>query len=412
MNTKRVLGVIGAGFGDEGKGKTVSYLCEKNRGSRPLVIRYNGGAQAAHNVILDEGIHHTFSHFGSGTFYNIPTYFSNQFIVNPLLFMQEFKKLNELGGNSFCKSLTPVTYFSPNCRVSVPYDMLYNLALEYSRGKNNHGTCGVGINATIVRYRELKDNLNPLSLKISDLFLADKEEFFAYMDVIRDYYRKKLQELDGVDEYLDALEIENTNENFWNTVSQMKQHCKIYILQYLVDDHDVFICESAQGLMLSEKFGTFPYLTPSDPGATEVVKIANEVSKKYPCVLELNYLTRAYTTRHGAGPLPGEDTAENLGICTKDEINDNNGNQGVFRYAPLDVDQLVQVVETDSLSSLKGIQPQITLRPLNIVINCCDQISNSGETVKRIMDTFEGFGMTFLCGTGPRTNDMCVVFRK
>ena len=61
-----VVLLAGLGFGDEGKGTVTDYLVRTH--SAKMVVRYNGGAQAAHNVVLPDGRHHTFAQFGSGTF--------------------------------------------------------------------------------------------------------------------------------------------------------------------------------------------------------------------------------------------------------------------------------------------------------------------------------------------------------
>ena len=61
----KAYAVIGANYGDEGKGLITDYLCRQVE--NPLVIRFNGGAQAGHTVTTPEGIRHIFSHFGSGT---------------------------------------------------------------------------------------------------------------------------------------------------------------------------------------------------------------------------------------------------------------------------------------------------------------------------------------------------------
>jgi adenylosuccinate synthase len=63
--------VAGLGYGDEGKGAVVSFLTEQLRAK--LVVRFNGGAQAAHNVVAPDGRHHTFAQVGSGTFSGVPT---------------------------------------------------------------------------------------------------------------------------------------------------------------------------------------------------------------------------------------------------------------------------------------------------------------------------------------------------
>src|SRR5262249_276861 len=90
--------VAGLGFGDEGKGSIVDFLVRKT-GAR-MVVRYNGGAQAAHNVIANDGgreRHHTFAQFGSGTLAGADTLLSRFVHVNPLSLFSEARHLSTLG---------------------------------------------------------------------------------------------------------------------------------------------------------------------------------------------------------------------------------------------------------------------------------------------------------------------------
>src|SRR6185437_7482443 len=86
--------VAGLAFGDEGKGATVDALCRKF--PIDLIVRYNGGCQAAHNVIAPEGTHHTFSQFGSGMLANhhVRTHLSQYMMVEPLSMMNEASSLS------------------------------------------------------------------------------------------------------------------------------------------------------------------------------------------------------------------------------------------------------------------------------------------------------------------------------
>jgi adenylosuccinate synthase len=88
---------VGMGFGDEGKGATVDYLCR--RYNAKMVVRYSGGAQCAHNVVTPEGVRHAFAQFGSGTFAGVPTWLGEQVIIDPLTMVNEAKVLEESGIN-------------------------------------------------------------------------------------------------------------------------------------------------------------------------------------------------------------------------------------------------------------------------------------------------------------------------
>src|SRR5262245_62300875 len=100
MPQARVSLVAGLGYGDEGKGSIVDFLARQPRpGTRAgLVVRFNGGAQAAHNVVTEDGRHHTFAQFGSGTFTpGVRTHLSQHVLVDPLALVTEAEHLASLG---------------------------------------------------------------------------------------------------------------------------------------------------------------------------------------------------------------------------------------------------------------------------------------------------------------------------
>ena len=83
--------VIGAGYGDEGKGLMTDYFCRHS--DNPIVVCTNGGPQRGHTVVTPEKISHIFHHFGSGTLYGVPTFLDEFYMVNPMTFVKEFDEL-------------------------------------------------------------------------------------------------------------------------------------------------------------------------------------------------------------------------------------------------------------------------------------------------------------------------------
>ena len=132
--------VIGANFGDEGKGLTTDYL--SMGGNDPIVVRFNGGAQAGHTVQTIDNKAHVFHHVGSGSFLDIPTFLSKFFIVNPTAFVLELEELEAL-------SMKPRLYLDIRAPLTTPYDMIINWAIETKRGNSRHGSCGFGIDQTM-----------------------------------------------------------------------------------------------------------------------------------------------------------------------------------------------------------------------------------------------------------------------
>lgn len=92
--------VVGANFGDEGKGLMADYFCHQavSQGKKCLNVLTNGGAQRGHTVVTPTGKRHVFKHFGSGTFAGADTYLLKSFILNPMEFIRE---LNEFRANDY-----------------------------------------------------------------------------------------------------------------------------------------------------------------------------------------------------------------------------------------------------------------------------------------------------------------------
>ncbi len=86
--------VIGANFGDEGKGLVTDYFSAQENS---IVVRFNGGAQAGHTVVRPDGVSHVHGHFGSGTLNGSPTYLSRHFVSHPHWFYEELELLKKIG---------------------------------------------------------------------------------------------------------------------------------------------------------------------------------------------------------------------------------------------------------------------------------------------------------------------------
>jgi adenylosuccinate synthase len=134
--------VVGLGFGDESKGSTVDYLC--SLGDVSAVVLFNSGPQAAHNVVLSDGRHHTFSQYGSGAFRGVPTVLSRFKTVDPIGFMREREHLYSLGVG--WPAIKPVV--DGECLLTTPWHMGVNRNREAKRTKR-HGSCGLGHGETI-----------------------------------------------------------------------------------------------------------------------------------------------------------------------------------------------------------------------------------------------------------------------
>ena len=202
--SKKAIVVIGAGYGDEGKGLMTDYFC-RSAPSNPLVIRFNGGAQAGHTVVTEDGRRHVFSHFGSGEFAGARTYLSDDFIVNPIKFREEYNTL-------YSKHVRPITYISENCRITTPYDMILNQCIETCRS-NRHGSCGLGIFTTIQRH-------NDISVTINDLQKMDYNEVKSFLREVQHYSKLKAKQHDVAGSFDEYFNME-FHQKFYADISMM-----------------------------------------------------------------------------------------------------------------------------------------------------------------------------------------------
>jgi adenylosuccinate synthase len=302
--------VIGANYGDEGKGLMTDYLVARE--GAQVVIRFNGGAQAGHTVVTPDRYpkRHVFSHFGSGTFAGAATYLSEFFVVNPILFCAEHRMLKD-------KIKIPLSVLvDPNCMVTTPIEMLLNQAVEKARGNDAHGSCGVGFNETIER-----DMVFPL--RVSTLF-SDAFDVHMWLEGVMKYYVPARCATLGIEPF--TLEDRHVS-GFIHAMAKFREHAWVYPLEYLRGKKIVF--EGAQGLGLDQdNHDDFPHLTRSNTGIKNVYFLAKELGISE---LEAVYVTRSYLTRHGNGPLraPAIEPQE-------DDTNLPHPWQGAIRFAELD----------------------------------------------------------------------------
>ena len=126
--------VIGANYGDEGKGTVVAHYTKESENT--LNVLTNGGSQRGHSILTKDG-NITFQHFGSGTYHGADNYYSCYFIINPMQFVKEYETL----------IIKPKhIYRDSRCRWTTPYDSMANLIT-----KKSYNTCGMGIWNTIKR---------------------------------------------------------------------------------------------------------------------------------------------------------------------------------------------------------------------------------------------------------------------
>jgi adenylosuccinate synthase len=347
--------VIGANFGDEGKGLMTDYLARTKKAE--LVVRFNGGAQAGHTVVTPEGKRHVHSHFGAGTLAGIPTHLSRYFIVNPIIFRKEHEAL-------LAKGESPLMSMDPRCLMTTPWDMLWNQYKEEMKGAGRHGSCGMGIDATISRHaRHLTDTFFVPHTLIGAWGWYKK--IFSQELVVHPS-RFDRREQDIYDRYQLLFNNPDIYQRFQEDVDYMYGIMKRQTLPGF--SHAIF--EGAQGLLLDKHMGKFPWVTNSNTGLRNVLNIRREYNLE---VDEIVYVTRSYLTRHGAGPFK-EFPEVPAGLT--DDTNVPNEWQGTLRYGPLDVPELWRRIQLDLNANGLSFTTS-TNSPVALALTHQDQLYNT-----------------------------------
>ncbi|MFF3223486.1 adenylosuccinate synthetase [Nocardia suismassiliense] len=301
--------VVDLGFGDAGKGATVDWLCSPAAGlDVSAVVRFNGGAQAAHNVIAD-GRHHTFAQFGSGTFSGVPTLLSQHVLVEPIALAGEARTLAALG----VPDPLALLHIDGRALLTTPIHIAANRAREDARGFSRHGSCGRGIGETAwyalahdaptvsdcLRPMVLRNKLRALAAQYGPL-IAPSEHRYEPIDTLVDMYR----------EFAAAVRIVGGEQ-----LARFARRGRL-------------VFEGAQGVLLDEWRGFHPHTTWSTVEPRNARAMLSEIGATG-AVLGV---TRTYMTRHGAGPFPTEDHT----LDFLEPHNTTGRYQGDFRLGHLD----------------------------------------------------------------------------
>jgi len=275
--------VIGAQWGDEGKGKIIDYLSEKS----DYVIRFHGGNNAGHTVI---------NKFGKFALHLVPSgifhpktkvIIANGVVVDLEVLLTEIELLKKNG-----IKLQGRLFISPRCHLIMPYHKLLDALFEKAKGKGKTGTTGRGIGPTY------SDKVSYNGIRIADLM--DKKSFSEKLKIQLLVKNKILKALEA-----ETLNQKNIEETFFDFREKIKQYVKEpYPLIYsALQNKDNILLEGAQGAILDNDWGIYPFVTGStvltggiNAGAgIPVDKIDNVIG-----------IAKAYATRVGEGPFPTE----------------------------------------------------------------------------------------------------------
>lgn len=284
MSSGKNIVVIGTQWGDEGKGKIVDLLTDKVA----AVVRFQGGHNAGHTLVIN-GEKTVLHLIPSGILRNnVQCLIGNGVVLSPEALLHEIEGL-EARGVPARERLK----ISPACPLILGYHVALDLAREKARGKAAIGTTGRGIGPAY------EDKVARRGLRLDDLF--HRERFAAKLGEVLDYHNFVLQNYYKTD----PIDFQQVIEQSLDWAEQLEPMAADVtgILHEYRDRGDSVLYEGAQGALLDIDHGTYPFVTSSNTTAGGAATGSGMGPRSLDYVLGI---TKAYTTRVGAGPFPTE----------------------------------------------------------------------------------------------------------
>ena len=275
--------VIGAQWGDEGKGKIVDWLSER----ADVVVRFQGGHNAGHTLVVGDKTY-KLSLLPSGIVRQKMSVIGSGVVVDPQALLDEIKVVTDQGVN-----ISPETLIlADNASLILDIHRRIDKAREVIRGEKKIGTTGRGIGPAY------EDKVARRAIRVSDLndpddLLLKLKEQFSYHNIFLREADEEIASVEEAYEYLQNLapDILKFAQPVWRRLDEFRH----------MDKRILF--EGAQGVMLDVDHGTYPYVTSSNTTAGQAATGSGTGPTTIGYVLGI---TKAYTTRVGSGPFPSE----------------------------------------------------------------------------------------------------------
>ena len=275
--------LLGAQWGDEGKGKATDLLGDRV----DYVVRYQGGNNAGHTVVIGDQ-KYALHLLPSGVLSkNCVPVIGNGVVIDPAVLLQEIKGLNDRGID------TSRLVISTNAHLITPYHRTIDKVTERFLGKSKIGTTGRGIGPAYA------DKINRIGIRVQDLFdpsilrqklesaLRDKNQV-----LIKVFNRKNIEVEEVFHEYMEYAEL--LRPYITDTA---------LLLNQALDQGKTVLLEGSQGTLLDVDHGTYPFVTSSNPTAGGACSGSGIGPTKIDRVIGI---LKAYVTRVGSGPFPTE----------------------------------------------------------------------------------------------------------
>ncbi|MCD5401004.1 adenylosuccinate synthase [candidate division NPL-UPA2 bacterium] len=282
------LVVVGTQWGDEGKGKVIDLLS----GEADIIARYQGGDNAGHTVRVGEE-EFIFHLIPSGVLYpGKKCLIGNGVVIDLKALLEEIDYLKSRG-----VKIDDNLLIAENAHLTMPYHKILDKIIDERRGKGRLGTTGRGIGTTYI------DKAARVGIRVADLL--DEETFREKLEINLEeknyllekfYNHKKVNPESILEEYL----------SYGRQIKDCVGNVSLFLNQAL-DEGKKILFEGAQGALLDIDFGTYPYVTSSNPIAGAAATGLGIGPTKIDKVLGV---AKAYTTRVGEGPFPTQFSSE------------------------------------------------------------------------------------------------------
>ena len=275
------IAIIGAQWGDEGKGKLVDLLAEKVQ----VVVRFSGGNNAGHTVVnrLGEFRMHLIP---SGIFHpEVTCIIGNGVVLDPATFTGEIENLQKQGVN------TSNLFVSDRAHLIMPYHIMLDGLEEESRGKGAIGTTRKGVGPAFT------DKTSRMGIRVCDLL--DRDSFHKRLSSVLEYENNILTKLYGAAP-LSFNEIYNDYCRYGDTIAPYVRQTEV-IIRNALERGELVLMEGAQGALLDLDYGTYPYVTSAVSGAVSL-----GLGMSPALIKDVVGVFKAYITRVGGGAMPTE----------------------------------------------------------------------------------------------------------
>ena len=378
--------IVGAQWGDEGKGKITDFFA----GSSDYVVRYHGGNNAGHTVIVD-GNTFKLHLIPSGVLYPTPiSVIGNGVVIDPAALIDEISYLTD-------KGVVPNLMISDRAHVIMPYHKLLDSALSDYQDTLAAGSTRRGI-APVYGDKMFRNGIRMIDILEPKILMEKLQKSYAFANNLLSSITGQLIDLDMDTIYDDYLDMGKRLSSYVSDVSLE--------LYEAYNNNKTILFEGAQGISLDVDHGIYPYTTSSN---TIAGSISTGTGVSYRDIHRIIGVTKAYLSRVGEGPLPSEVRGDEAA-----ELREKGGEYGTTTGRPrrvgwLDLVQVRQAVRVNGLTEIALTKLDILCNTKEISVCTAYEINGTKESeMPASLQKFRAAKPIYkkLSGWGGLTNNM------